>query len=153
MKTLFFLSFTALLFISCGSNKADEPIVEEDSPIAINYAWQASLNDSTGKLEMKKAEAAGLDSISTASIIDYINRSDSSIHLDIVKISNDTVYLKIQDATYLTQRMGSTGSEMYLAGAVYNLTELPGIHYINLDFEEGDHASPGTFSRDSFKDQ
>jgi Sporulation and spore germination len=153
MKNLFFLSFTALLLISCGSNKADEPIVEEDSLTAINYAWQASLNDSTGKLEMKKAEAAGLDSLSTASIIDYINRSDSSIHLDIVKTSNDTVYLKIPDATYLTQRMGSTGSEMYLASVVYNLTELPGIRFINFDFEEGDHAQPGILSRNSFNDQ
>lgn len=153
MKTLFFLSFTCLLLISCGTNKADEPIVEEDSLTAINYAWQASLNDSTGKLEMKKTEAADLDSISTISIIDYINRSDSSIHLDIVKTSNDTVYLKIPDAHYLTQQMGSTGPTLYLASVIYNLTELPGIHYINLDFEEGDHAQPGTFSRDSFKNE
>jgi hypothetical protein len=153
MKSLFLLSFTCLLLISCGSNKADEPIIEEDSLTAINYAWQASLNDSTGKLEMKKTEAAGLDSISTASVIDYINRSDSSIHLDIIKTSNDTVYLKIPDAHYLTQQMGSTGPTLYLAGVVYNLTEIPGLHYVNFNFEEGDHASPGTMNRDSFKDE
>ena len=144
MKNLFFLSCICLLLISCGTNKADEPIVEEDSLTAVTYAWQASLNDTTGKLEMKKTEAAGLDSISTASIIDYINRSDSSIHLDIIKTSNDTVYLKIPDAHYLTQQMGSTGPTLYLASVVYNLTEIPGLHYVNFNFEEGDHASPGT---------
>lgn len=153
MKNFFFLSLICLLLISCGSNKADEPIIEEDSLAAVTYAWQASLNDSTGKLEMKKAEAAGLDSLSTASIIDYINKSDSSIHLDIIKTSNDTVYLKIPDAHYLTQQMGSTGPTLYLAGVVYNLTEIPGLHYVNFNFEEGDHASPGTFNRDSFKDE
>lgn len=153
MKFFLLLFFSSLIIISCGSNKADEPIVEEDSLTAINYTWQASLNDSTGKLEMKKAEAADLDSLSTASIVDYINRSDSSIHLDIIKISNDTVYLKIPDAHYLTQQMGSTGPTLYLANVVYNLTEIPGFHYISFDFEEGDHASPGTMSRESFKNQ
>jgi hypothetical protein len=153
MKNFYLPGLACLFLIACGSNKADEPIVEEDSPDAINYAWQASLNDSTGKLEMKKAEAAGLDSISTASVIDYINKSDSSIHLDIIKTSNDTVYLKIPDAHYLTQQMGSTGPTLYMASVVYNLTEIPGLHYVNFDFEEGDHASPGTMNRDSFKNE
>jgi hypothetical protein len=49
--------------------------------------------------------------------------------------------------------MGSTGPTMFLSSAVYNLTEIPGIRYVNFDFEEGDHASPGTFSRESFKDE
>ena len=105
------------------------------------------------KMEMKKEEAAGLDSLSTASIIDYINASDSSIHIELVKISNDTIFLKIPDAMHLTQQMGSTGPSIYLASLVYNFTELPGITHVNLDFEEGDHAAPGTFNRDSFKDQ
>ena len=140
--------------VSCGNNKADQPATDNDTATAaINYVWQATLNDTSGKLEMKKVEAAGLDSLSAASIVAFINTSDSSVHLDLIKTSNDTVYIKIPDATFLTQRMGSTGSSMYLAGVVYNLTELPGIRYINFDFEEGDHAQPGTLSRDSFNNQ
>jgi len=75
------------------------------------------------------------------------------VQLAFVKTSGDTVYLKIPDPMYLTQQMGSSGPTIYLAQAVYSLTEVPGIKYVNLDFEEGDHASPGTFNRDSFKDE
>ena len=152
MKSFLYLLLSSLIIISCGNNSADESLDETDTA-TINYSWQAFLNDSTGKMEMKKEEAAGLDSLSTASIIDYMNASDSGIHLDVVKTSNDTVYIKIADATYLTQRMGSTGPSLYLAEVVYNLTEIAGIHYVNFNFEEGDHAQPGTFNRDSFKGQ
>ena len=152
MKSFLYLLLSSLIIISCGNNSADESLDETDTA-TINYSWQAFLNDSTGKMEMKKEEAAGLDSLSTASIIDYINASDSNIHLDALKTSNDTVYIKIADATYLTQRMGSTGPSLYLAEVVYNLTEIAGIRYVNFNFEEGDHAQPGTFNRDSFKGQ
>jgi hypothetical protein len=153
MKKFYTLIITGALITSCGNNNAGQPEADNDSASTINYTWQASLNDSSGKLEMKKVEAAGLDSLSPASVIEFINKSDSSVHMDLVKIANDTVYIKIPEATFLTQQMGSTGSSMYMAGVVYNLTELPGIKYVNFDFEEGDHAAPGTFNRDSFKNE
>jgi hypothetical protein len=61
--------------------------------------------------------------------------------------------VKIPEATYLTQQMGSSGPTMFFAEAVYNISEIPGIRFINFDFEEGDHAQPGTYTRDDFKDQ
>jgi hypothetical protein len=73
--------------------------------------------------------------------------------LVLIKTSGDTVYLKIPEATYLTQQMGSSGPTMYFANLVYNLTEIPGIKNINVDLLEGDHAQPGTFNQDSFKDE
>ena len=104
-------------------------------------------------MEFKKSEATAIDTLSPASIIDFINGKDTNIHIDLSKVSNDTVYLKIPNAMHLTQQMGSTGAELYMAGVVYNLTELNGIHFVNFDFLEGDHAGPGTYNRDSFKDQ
>jgi len=38
-----------------------------------------------------------------------------------------------------------------MATATYTLTEAKGINYVDFDFEEGDHAVPGTYSRESFK--
>lgn len=147
------LLLITLLLFACNNNNVDESLSEEDSRTIINYVWQASINDSTGDMEMKRTQAIGLDSLSMISLIDYINASESNIQLAILKTSNDTVYAKIEDAIYLTQRMGSTGPTLYLAGVVYNLTELPGIHFVNIDFKEGDHAQPGTFNRDSFKNE
>jgi hypothetical protein len=151
MKNILILFCASLFIISCNNN-ADQPAADNDTAnAAIHYAWEATLNDTSGKLEMKKTEATALDSLSPLSVVDFINTKDSAIHLNIIKISNDTIYLKIPDASYLTQQMGSTGPEQYFAGAVYNLTEIPGIRFVHFDFKEGDHASPGTFTRDSFK--
>lgn len=154
MKFLSALIFITLLY-SCGNNKADQPVADADTtnmapPV---YSWQASLNDSSGRLEMKKVEATGPDTLSAPAVVAYLNTTNSNVQLALVKISGDTVYLKIPDPIYLTQQMGSTGPTIYLAQVIYNLTEIPGIKYVNLDFEEGDHAAPGTFNRDSFKDE
>jgi len=152
MKKFLILSFVALTIISCG-NSADEPVAETDSLTAdIIYAWRSSLNDSTGKFEMKKTEATNLDSLSVNSIVDYINASDTNIRMEVGKTSGDTVYIKIPVADVLTQQRGTSGAALYLSRVVYNLTELPGIHFVNFNFKEGDHASPGTYGRDSFKD-
>jgi len=143
-----------MFFVSCKSGTADQQATETDSAnAAINYAWVASLNDTTGKMELKKSEATAIDTLSPTSIIDFINGKDTNIHLELSKISNDTIYVKIPSATHLTQQMGSTGAELYMAGVIYNLTEINGIHYVNFDFVEGDHAGPGVYNRDSFKDQ
>ena len=148
------LVLATILFTACN-NKADQPIADGDTtdiapPV---YSWQASLNDSSGKLEVKKSDAVGPDSLSVPAVITYLNKANTNVQLTFVKTSGDTVYLKIPDPMHLTQQMGSTGPTIYLAQAVYSLTEIPGIKYVNLDFEEGDHASPGTFNRESFKDE
>lgn len=140
-----------LLILSCN-NSADEPITTTDSvelPVS-SPIWQAVLNDSTGRIEMNRVMIEGADNSSVPGIIETVNENNPEIKLEFLKTSHDTIYLKIADAHYLTQQMGTTGASMYMTSLVYNLTELPGNHYVHLDFEEGDHAQPGTFSRKSF---
>ena len=153
MIKYFLFALTLFLLTACN-NKADQPVTDEDSAEATaRYSWDATLNDSTGRLEMKKVEISGPDSFSIPAVITFINSLYPNVQLVWIKTSGDTVYLKIPEATYLTQQMGSTGPTMYFANAVYNLTEIPGIKYVTVDFEEGDHAPPGTFNRDSFIDE
>lgn len=154
MKALYLLLGFSILISSCGNNKADQPGADDDSATAVkNYSWEANLNDSSGRLEMKTTDTAGPDSLTIPSVIEYLNKTNPNIKLEFVRSVGDTLYLKIPEATYLTQQMGSTGPTMYLATAVYNLTEIPGIRNVSFDFEEGDHAQPGTFARDNFKDE
>jgi hypothetical protein len=150
MKKNRFLLFNMLLLVACNNNKADEPVPEENTTAEV-FSWQAVLNDSTGNLELRKRESAGPDSLAPEAVVRFVNASFPNIVLQLVKTSHDTLFLKIPDAHYLTQQMGSTGPELYFAEAVYNFTEIPGIRFVNFDFEEGDHAQPDTFSRDSFK--
>ena len=80
-----------------------------------------------------------------------INNNYGSIHLDFVKISHDTLYVHIPNSEILTERIGSTGAEMFMAATTFSLTELKGIHFVNYDFVEGEHAAPGVYDRDNFK--
>ncbi|MFC3196544.1 hypothetical protein ACFOET_02845 [Parapedobacter deserti] len=75
------------------------------------------------------------------------------ITIEVDSVSNNTLHLQIPDARYLTQQMGSSGAQMYLLEATYAFTELPGISSVNFRFEEGDHALPGTYTRERFKER
>ncbi len=141
------------LFIACGSNKSDKPATDETDTVAIIYSWEATLNDTTGKLEVNKKEPGGPDSLTPSTVIAYLNKKNPAVQLQFIKISGDTLYVSIPDANYLTQQMGSTGPVLFFAESVYNLTEIPGIRYVKYTFEEGDHAQPDVLNRDSFKDQ
>jgi len=123
------------------------------------FFWMPGLNDSTDLLKMTKIRPISSDSLNPKSIIGFLNvtnlgnATSGKIYLDFNKISHDTIYVKIKESTFLTENIGTTGAMLYLAGVVYNLTELKKVKYVNLDFEEGDHASPGVYSRDAFVDR
>ena len=153
MKKLFYLAAATFLIASCGNNKSDDETNEDVEITEQTFVWQSNMDDSTGKLKMSKDKPIGNDSLTTETIIAYLNSANPQVQLEFIKTSNDTIYLRIPSANYLTQQMGSTGPMMYFAAAVYNLTELPGITHVNFDFEEGDHASPSVLNRESFKDE
>jgi hypothetical protein len=73
--------------------------------------------------------------------------------LKLVGSRGDTVDVEVVNAWSLTQSMGSTGASVFVAESVLTLTECPGIRYVNLIFEEGDHARPGRYSRDTLPSQ
>ena len=89
------------------------------------------------------------DTLTPEKLISFINkyRGQGKIILDLLKTSNDTIYVAIKNSTYLTQKMGTTGADDYVSTTVYTLTELKNIKYVNFVFVEGDHARPGTYSR------
>ena len=49
--------------------------------------------------------------------------------------------------------MGKTGADAFLAKATYTLTEHKRIAFVYFIFEEGDHAAPGKYSRENFKER
>jgi len=66
------------------------------------------------------------------------------------RIAEGVADIEIINAEYLTQRMGSSGAQAYLAYVTYTLTENSGVKKVNFIFEEGDHAMPGIYSREDF---
>ncbi len=163
---IFVSIFVAAVLLSCHSQdntKSDSPeVVTEDtvydSPTAGNdstlYIKNQSLLwhvDDTKGFKLIKPKTEGINEMPAINVIQLLNNNFDSIQIDYVKTSHDTIYVHIPHSEMLTERMGSTGAESFLASATYSLTELKDIRYVNFDFVEGDHASPGVYSRDNFK--
>ena len=167
---LFLISSSVILFLlSCNSgdkksNENDTTDVEiadtvHDNSISptddsILYVKNKSLLwniDEDSGYKLQKPKVSGIDTMTVQHIISLLNNNYDSIYLDYIKTSHDTVYVHIPNSEMLTERIGSTGAQMYMASTTYSLTELKGIKYVNYYFNEGDHASPGVYSRNSFK--
>ncbi|TJZ53610.1 hypothetical protein FAZ15_16380 [Sphingobacterium olei] len=94
------------------------------------------------------------DSLNPRDLINLLNAENGgNLKLDFVKLSVDTIYVKMDSSTYLTQEMGTTGANSFMAISTYTLTELNGIKFVNFDFKEGDHAIPGTYTRKYFENR
>lgn len=104
-----------------------------------------------GEEKLKKPETAIPETFSSAQLIDVLNSNFPEIRLDLVKISHDTMYVDIPDSKRLSTGIGDTGAENYMASATYTLTELKNVKFVNFKFPPGDHAEPGTYSRQDFK--
>ncbi len=145
----FFLYAIIFILVSCGSNQTKE--AEANNELLVEQqSWQASLDDSSGNINLNRNGAPFQDSLSINAVTTFLNSRYPNIQLQVLRQSGDTLYVKIPEATYLTQQMGSTGPELYMAEVVYNYTELPGLQFINFDMKEGDHAGPGILNRNSF---
>ena len=139
--------FTIVLFIIISCNSFDrsnsEENVESQDRFTVNsvdnyYVWSVN-SDSMIKRKnsLIKPEYYDIDTL-----IKGLNYKFPQIQLRKIKLSNDTLYVRIDDAEFLTQRMGTSGPIFYKANVFFNLTSLPKIKYVNLDFDEGDHAYP-----------
>lgn len=67
--------------------------------------------------------------------------------MEFEEIRGNTAYVRLLHGERLTQQMGSAGAAQYLAEATFTLTSLPGVESVNFEFEEGDHAAPGAYTR------
>lgn len=166
---LIITALVATIFFGCNSNEdKNEEVIHEtvrdtvsapssvDSAVTItnnpSQLWIVEMQQNSKLEKLKKpANDSLLESFSPTEIIAALNGNFSDVQLQLKKISHDTIYVSIPDSKKLTQEMGNTGAENYLASAVFNLTELKNVKYVNFDMKEGDHAGPGVFSRNDFK--
>ena len=153
-------------FIACNSNKNQEiknPLEKEvidtvsnnnsfDSTRTIvnrSMIWTVQ-QESPKKDKLKAPDSTQLNTLSSSQLIDLLNQNYPDIHLDFVKTSHDTIYVKIPESKKLTNEIGDTGAENYLASATFTLTELKNVKFVNINMKAGDHAEPGVYSRDDF---
>lgn len=171
MRTLlpFIFLLGSLAYIGCGTSdnkKADEEevVYESVTDSADIVTPGDSLRTVVNEPTLWKVESLGdqqeekltgpkdsiLESFTPNQLVVALNETYPEIQIKFQDISHDTMFVSIPNSKVLTEQMGSTGSYNYLATAVFNLTELKNVKYIHFDFKEGDHASPGTFTRKDF---
>ena len=154
----FLVLLIMVTFIACRNEAEQEAeqvdstnVAAETSQEVKTVPYNVELDEKTQALNIVKSNES-VEGASAADIVSALNRKHSGIKLDLVKAGNDTVFVKIDDANKLTQGMGSTGAESYLAELTFSLTEIKGIKAVNINFQEGDHAMPGVYTRNDFKD-
>ena len=149
MKYLIVLFF---VLTACNANDEPEEVAEVEVPTVLNpeemYAWSVEADS----MQVIRNTDLPENYLNADSLIRGLNSQYPEIQLQKVRQSNDTLYTRIPNAEFLTQRMGSSGPEMYFATLYFNLTAVPGVRYVNVDLEEGDHAGPGVYGPDDFKD-
>ncbi|MGN6249288.1 MAG: hypothetical protein ACTHNG_13115 [Ginsengibacter sp.] len=162
------MALAVCLIAACNSNN-NEPVknppeeevtdtVSAETPgdsmrtiVNRSMIWTVQPQDSS-RQKLRAPDSTQIKTMSSTQLIDLLNQSYPDIHLDFIKISHDTIYVKIPDSSNLTNDIGDTGAENYLASTTYTLTEMKNIRYVNIAMKGGDHAEPGVYSRDDFKD-
>jgi hypothetical protein len=158
MHKLLLILITMTVFVACNNNAstdnpADDSLSAEEQLIPEErLAWVTVYDSVKNNYVLKQQRQVNAEQLTPESVISDINATWENVKLEFKKISNDTLYVTIPQSDYLTQQMGSSGSSEYFATATFNLTELKGIRFVNYYFQEGDHAQPGTYSRESFKE-
>lgn len=127
------------------------PSTNMDHEKVLVLPWVATVNDTTHKMEIRKDASANMNHLEPADLVDALNIKYPQIKLEWIKQDGNKAFVKIDDASYLTQQTGNDGAQAYLAEMTYALTELPGIRFVDIRFTQGDHAQPGVYHRQSFR--
>lgn len=107
---------------------------------------------------LRAAEAYGEDTRTAPDLVEKLNNyrdAHPQLPNPVLEFKAErgrTVYVRLLHGERLTQQMGSAGAAQYLAEATFTLTSLQGVDSVNFEFQEGDHAAPGTYTRTSWDD-
>ena len=156
MKYINYVFFLLVLFISCRNEikvtdqeTADTVLADSSAEITV-LPYSVEYDEKTQALNLVRNKE-NIGNMDAADVIRVLNEKYQDIKLDLINARTDTIQVKIDDARKLTQGMGTTGAEAYLAELTFSFTELKGVNAVKVDFEEGDHAMPGVYTRRDFK--
>lgn len=152
------MCFCLILFsiIACNQDtKETDQVVEQETlitkPVEIaDVPWMAVVDSATQNIKMVPSNLVKTTDLNPSNVIGSLSSKYPETKIVFQRQQNDTVFVDIPNATYLTQSNGSMGAKIFMAEVVYSFTQIPGIKFVNFSFKEGDHASPGTFSRLDF---
>ena len=150
MRNIKYVFVILVLIAACKCNNEPNKPTSADSTLVIPDTLLAYEVNTEAKTMKRFTEVP--DSAFTASrVINGLNDKYRNIHLQLVKQSNDTLYVSVPDNEFLGERMGSTGASSWFQDAVINLTAVPNVNYVHIQMQERSHALPGVFSKQNIK--
>jgi hypothetical protein len=147
------LCFVALV-VACNNEASKEPGAADATPPQQWFVtdtvivWDCSAEDKDRKKIFSPRDSVTVPE----ALINGVNKTYSEIKIEFDRLTADTLFVKIPNATWLTDRAGNTGAEQYLSFAALNLLETKGVKYVHFEFTPGVHARPSTWSMTDFSD-
>jgi hypothetical protein len=149
MKPSKFILVVLPLITACTCNRGKDGSAEADSILVIPDTLLVYDIDTENKTIKRHTEIPD-SAFTVIRVINGLNEKYPNVHLQLLKLGHDTLYVSIPASEYLGEQMGSAGAEAWYADAVLNLAAVQGIKYVNIDLEEGSHAQPGVFSNEDY---
>lgn len=147
MKNARLLAIALVLIVACKCNNEQTKPTAADSTLIIPDTLLVYEVDTEAKTLKRFTEVP--DSAFTARrVVNGLNQKYANVQLQLVKLSNDTLFVAVPENEFLGERMGSTGASSWFQDVILNLTSVPGVNYLNIDMQERSHAMPGTFRKD-----
>ncbi len=162
MKNRLILIGLIILISSCNLAQRDDRVSEDitdkseiDKESSVVYEssdaiWKYGFNQQTEEFEVTKLRPVDKQTLTGEKLENIINKNWPGVQIKFIGTSNDTAFISIPESEVLTQRMGSAGAESFMVSTTYSFTELIGINHVSFGFEEGDHAIPGAYHRNSW---
>jgi hypothetical protein len=155
------LSALIIIVAACQTAHRDDRDSKDETEEAVSESsvvyksseaiWAYDYNSETEEFEIKQMHPVDQDTLTAQAVVNIVNHTWPRVQVKLLGSSNDTLFISVPDSRVLTQQMGTAGAESYLISTTFSFTELKGINHVYFDFEEGDHAIPGVYSRDSWK--
>ena len=156
MKKILSALFLLSILGSCIQDEK-KPITESDlagitaKPLEIaDVPWAAVLDSASQKIKMVQSNEVEIRDLDPLNVTEVLVRKYPEMKIIWLAQHQDTAFVSIPDASFLTQSAGSMGADIFMAEVTYSFTEIPGIKFVNFAFKEGEHASPGTYQRRDF---
>lgn len=144
------ISLICLLFISGCTAFNGQDLKNPKDDTVISSIWYLDFGTPTSIGTINRSPCLDTIPKTHERLLREINISFPTVRLSFLKTSNDTIYVKVINSPALTESMGTTGADSFLAIATFTLTEIKNIEYVYFEIEDGSHAQKGVQTRESF---
>jgi hypothetical protein len=150
MKISHLIIVSIVLITACKCNNDQDKPTAEDSILVIPdtlLVYDVNTDTRTWKKFTEVPDSA----FTATRIVNGLNQKYPEVQLQLIKQSNDTLYVTVPNNEFLGERMGNAGAVSWFSDAVLNLTGVPGVTYVNMQMEKRSHALPGVFKKEDVK--